>query len=259
MEVPTSAGTTPVMTYVPLEMESARFPVFINLHGGGFCLGFPEVDDVYCRRLAEEAGCVVLNVDYVLAPEHPFPQAVHECYDVARAVADGVLKLPIDPDRMAIGGHSAGGNLAAAVSLLARKRGGPAFALQIIDYAVLDLATPPREKGKGLELRDDLLDLGESYNAWYLQSPGDARTPLASPLLEPDLTGLPPALVITAEADPLRDEGERYARRLKAAGVDVVAKAYAGCGHGFTHVGPAEAADDAWSLMAQRLRAAFAD
>lgn len=258
MEVPTSAGTTPVMAYVPLEMQSARFPVFINLHGGGFCLGFPEVDDIYCRRLAEEAGCVVLNVDYVLAPEHPFPQAVHECYDVARAVVDGAVKLPIDPDRMAIGGHSAGGNLAAAVSLLARERGGPAFALQIIDYAVLDLATPPRDKGKALDLRDDLLDLGESYNAWYLQSPGDARNPLASPLLEPDLTGLPPALVITAEADPLRDEGERYARRLEAAGVDVVAKTYAGCGHGFTHAGPAEAADDAWSLMAQRLRAAFA-
>lgn len=253
----TSEPSTRVMTYLPRTEVAGRLPVFINLHGGGFCLGFPEVDDVYCRRLADEAGCIVVNVDYALAPERPFPAAVHECYVVAREIAAGALPLPIDTERMAIGGHSAGGNLAAAVCLLAREKGGPSFALQIIDYAVLDLATPPREKGKRLRQSDDLLRLGESYNAWYLQSAEDARNPLASPLLAEDLSGLPPALVITAELDPLRDEGEAYARRLEESGVAVVAKNYPGCGHGFTHIGPADAADDAWRLMSARLRSAF--
>jgi acetyl esterase len=253
----TSAGSTRVMIYQPHTVSAERLPVFINLHGGGFCLGFPEVDDRYCRRIADEAGCIVVNVDYVLAPECPFPAAVFECHEVAQKLAEGALALPIDTEKIAIGGHSAGGNLAAAVCLLAGKQGGPSFALQVIDYAVLDLATPPREKGKGAKQSDDLLELGESYNSWYLRSAGDARDPLASPLLAEDLTGLPPALVITAELDPLCDEGERYARRLKEAGVDVVSKTYTGCGHGFTHIGPADAADDAWRLMSARLSVAF--
>jgi acetyl esterase len=255
--VPTSAGSTRVLTYLPRTCDAERLPVYINLHGGGFVLGFPEVDDPYCRRIADEVRCIVVNVDYVLAPEHPFPSAVMECYDVARFLASTPAVMPIDPTKIAVGGHSAGGNLAAAVCLLARERGQPRIALQIMDYAVLDLATAPGAKPKGTTPLDDLAELGELYNAWYLCSVEDARNPLASPLLAPDLAGLPAALIITAENDILRAEGESYANRLRAAGVPLVSRVFTGCGHGFTHIGPKEAADDAWRLICARLREAF--
>jgi acetyl esterase len=257
--VPTSAGSTRLMIYVPRAGDAENLPVYINLHGGGFVLGFAEVDDPYCRRIAEEAGCIVVNVDYVLAPECPFPSAVMECYDVAQFIASTPGWMRIDPARIAIGGHSAGGNLAAAVCLLARERGRPKLVLQIIDCAVLDLATSPKAKQKDPSQPTDLADLGELYNAWYLPSAADAHNPLASPLLAPDLAGLPPALVITAEGDLLREEGEAYAGRLRTAHVDVLSKTYPSCGHGFTHSGPKEAAEDAWRLICSRLREAFRD
>jgi hypothetical protein len=121
--VPTSAGSTSVLTYLPRTCDAERLPVYINRHGGAFVLGFPEVDDPYCRRIADEVGCIVVNVDCVLAPEHPFPSAVMECYDVARFLASTPEVMLIDPTKIAIGGQSAGGNLAAAVCLLARERG----------------------------------------------------------------------------------------------------------------------------------------
>jgi acetyl esterase len=257
--VPTSAGSTRILTYLPRTCEAKRLPVYINLHGGGFVLGFPEVDDPYCRRISDEAQCVVVNVDYALAPEHPFPAAVEECYDVAMVLESDPGSFPIDPTRIAVGGHSAGGNLAAAVCLLARQRSKPRIVLQILDYAVLDLATSPRAKHSEPTPPDDLVELSEHYNAWYLQSAEDARNPLASPALAQDLAGLPAALIITAENDVLRDEGELYAERLRAAGVPVVSRMYRGCGHGFTHIGPREAAEDAWRLICARLREAFHD
>jgi len=255
--LPASIVSTRIMIYYPHAYVKGKLPVFINLHGGGFVLAFPEVDDVYCRRIAEEAMCIVVNVDYVLAPEHKFPAAVHECYDVALSLWNGAGSLPIDPQRIAIGGHSAGGNLAAAVCLLAREKTKPKIALQVMDYPVLDLATPPREKDRSPLPSTDLMELGELYNAWYLKSADDARNPLASPLLAPDLTGLPPALIITAENDVLREEAESYGIRLRAASVPVLRRNYRGCGHGFTHIGPKEAADDAWRLICATLHEAF--
>jgi acetyl esterase len=255
--LPTSAGSTRVMIYLPRERHAAKLPAFINFHGGGFALGFPEVDDAYCRRIAEETPCNVVNVDYVLAPEHPFPEAVYECYDVALHLASDPGEIPIDRGRIAVGGHSAGGNLAAAVCLLARERAKPRIILQVLDYAVLDLATPPRKKLRSPALSTDLAELGELYNAWYLRSSDDARNPLASPLLAPDLAGLPAALIITAENDILRDEGEKYGMRLRAAGVPVLSRVFRECGHGFTHIGPRQAADEAWRLICSRLRGAF--
>jgi len=252
-EVPTRAGDTRVLFYSP---GGRALPVFVNIHGGGFVMGSAGDDDVYCRRLANAAGCAVANVDYRLAPEHKFPVALEECYDVVRWVHDGAAALGVDPARIAVGGHSAGGNLAAAICLLARARREFAAVFQVLDYPPLDLTIDPY----GQDSRDELLSPKARvfFNDCYFNTPEDARNPLVSPLLAGDLAGLPPALVIAAEYDPLRNDGERYARRLAAAGVDATYRLFAGCSHAFTHFGPAAAADEAWNLIAAKLREAFA-
>ncbi|GIG22981.1 carboxylesterase [Cellulomonas chitinilytica] len=197
--------------------------VFVNLHGGGFVLGGWQDDDPYCRFLADASGCAVVNVDYPLAPEDAFPAALHQTYDVLGWIADHGRLLGVDGARLAVGGHSAGGNLAAASALLARRHGRPLLRGVVVDHAPLDLATSPADE-------------------------------LASPVRAQDLGGLPPTLVITAEHDLLRAEGDRYAARLSAAGVDTEHVVFPGCGHGFTHVGPEEQATAAWLRMATFLR-----
>jgi acetyl esterase len=257
-----SGQNTRIMVYYPPMEQNETLPVFVNLHGGGFVLGFAEVDDIYCRLLADSVQCVVVNVDYVLAPEHKFPSAVEECYQLLKWLFEQPDDLHIDPHRMAIGGHSAGGNITASVCLLAKERKEFSIRCQILDYAPLDLATSPKMKkstnpNADKEKAEPFIELAEKYNDWYLKSKKDAINPLASPILADDLKGLPPALVITAEYDVLREEAELYARRMKEAGVDVTYKMYKGCHHGFTHRGPKEAANDAWKLMAEQLRKAF--
>ena len=232
--------------------------VFVNLHGGGFVLGDWRADDPYCRFLADAAGCAVVNVDYVLAPEHPFPAAVHQTYDLLARLAEHGADLALDTSRLAVGGHSAGGNLAAASALLARRRGGPLLRGVVVDYAPLDLSVRPDAKLTGA-VRDDpgaveLAAVGARFDGWYQPDLRDGSDELASPALAPDLTGLPPTLVITAENDLLRAEGDRYAARLRAAGVETEHVVYPGCGHGFTHSGPQEQAVDAWHRMAAFLR-----
>lgn len=258
-----SGRKTRFMVYYPSTEYDDVLPLFVNLHGGGFVLGFAEVDDTYCKLLAEEGHCIVVNMDYVLAPENKFPAAVEECYQLMKWIYNNPGELRSDPQRLAIGGHSAGGNLAASVCLLAKERNEFTIKCQIIDYAVLDLATSPRAKKPiGSKLLDEertesLVDLAEKYNEWYLRTSEDGLNPLASPLLAKDLTGLPPSLVIAAENDFLQNEDQLYAKRLKEAGVKVQYKLYQGCEHGFTHTGPREAARDAWMLMAAFLRDNF--
>lgn len=249
---PTRAGETRVLFCSP---GGRALPVFVNFHGGGFVMGSADDDDVYCRRLANAAGCAVVNADYRLAPEHKFPAALEDCYDVVRWVHDNAAALGVDPARIAVGGHSAGGNLAAAVCLLAKARREFAIIFQVLDYPPLDLTLDPYAQ----ESRDALLTPKAHifFNACYFNTPADARNPLVSPLLAGDLAGLPPALVIAAEYDPLRADGERYAARLRAAGVDATYRLFAGCSHAFTHFGPEEAADEAWALIAAKLREAF--
>lgn len=187
--------------------------VFVNLHGGGFVLGDWRADDPYCRLMADTAGCAVLNLDYVLAPEHPFPAAVEQTYAVLEWLAAQGATIGVDPGRLAVGGHSAGGNLSAAACLLARERGGPRVRGQVIDHAPLDLATSTGAKaarsGYASPTAELDAEVGAKFNAWYLPTPQHATDPLASPLLADDLSGLPPALVITAGQDVLRADGER--------------------------------------------------
>ncbi|WP_327028633.1 alpha/beta hydrolase [Micromonospora sp. NBC_01740] len=227
--VPGPAGDLPVRIHRPA--GEGPLPTLVYFFGGGWTLGSVDTADGICRRLANAVPCQVVTVGYRLAPEHPFPAAVHDCHAATAWLATHPEEFGVDPERVAVGGDSAGGNLAAAVTLLARERGGPRLAAQLLVYPNTDQSAVPDGDGE-----DPLLFNRRSvawYRGHYLTDPADARHPLASPLLAADLTGLPPALVITAEHDPLRAEGERYAHRLREAGVPTTLTRYAGMIHGF--------------------------
>jgi acetyl esterase len=191
-------------------------PCYLHLHGGGFWLGNLEQSESACRAIATDAECVVVDVDYRLAPEHKFPTAAEDSYAALLWTVDHAEELGVDTSRLAVGGGSAGGNLAAVVALVARDRGGPELVLQVLEIAVLDLTRPGRE----------------DTNAMYLADPNDAENPYASPLLASDLAGLPPAVVMSAEYDALRDEDAQYAERLRQAGVPVEERCWEGQFHG---------------------------
>jgi acetyl esterase len=257
--VPTEYGPARALFYWPQGEAKTPLPVYLNLHGGGFVAGTPEHDDSYCRRLAHNLGCLVVNLDYVLAPEHPFPAGLRQSYAVLEWLADQASALGIDPQRMAVGGHSAGGNLATGVAMLARNHPRLNVVHQLIDYAALDASKDPGLKCSSLAqplLRPGLMRF---FNACYLSDPAQASDPLASPALATisELRGLPPATLITAEFDVLRGEAEVYAYKLREAGVPVNERMFAGCDHMFTHLGPDDSAEQAWQMMEDALREAF--
>lgn len=259
--VDTPQGRARALFYWPLVQGDAPLPVYLNLHGGGFIAGVPEHDDSYCQRLAHNIGCLVVNLDYALAPEHPFPAGLNQCFAVLEWLADKAPELGVDPWCMAVGGHSAGGNLATGVAALARGHRRLRVVHQIIDYAVLDLAAPVEGKTSALPkplLRPGLMNF---FMSCYLVDRAQARDPLASPLLASveQLRGLPPTTLIIAEYDVLRAEGQAYAARLRQAGVAVQERMFAGCDHMFTHLGPDESAEQAWQLIEDSLRNAFAE
>lgn len=212
-------------------------PVVVFLHGGGWVLCGLDTHDQTCRALTREAGAVTVSVDYRLAPDARFPAAAEDAYAAACWAADNAADLGGDPSRLAVAGDSAGGNLAAATALMARDRGGPALAFQLLVYPVLDHRrdTPSyRENAQGFFLTGDHM---RWFWEQYLGPGGDGGHPYASPLLADDLAGLPPAHIVTAECDPLRDEGEAYCRRLRAAGVAADLRRYDGMFHGFFGMG----------------------
>ncbi|MBQ1034665.1 alpha/beta hydrolase [Micromonospora sp. C81] len=223
------AGELPLRVYRPA--GSGPLPTLLYFFGGGWTLGSIDTADGICRRLANAVPCQVITVGYRLAPEHPFPAAVHDCHAAASWVAGHADRLGVDPDRLAVGGDSAGGNLAAAVTLLSRAH-GPTLAAQLLVYPNTDQSGEPT----GPADEDPTLFNSRSvawYRTHYLTDEAHAQDPLASPLLADDLTGLPPALVVTAELDPLCAQGQRYAERLAAAGVPTRVRHYPGMIHGF--------------------------
>ena len=230
--IPGPGGDVPARLYA--SDRGGLRPALIYFHGGGWVLGSVDTHDPICRSLAKESGAAVISVGYRLAPEHKFPAAVEDAHAATVWVCANAERLGIDVSRIVISGDSAGGNLATVIAMRCRDGGGPALAGQVLIYPVTDIGLS--ETASYRELSEGYF-LGRAEMAWfaghYLSSPEAARNPEASPLIATDLSWLPPALVITAEFDPLRDEGEAYAERLREAGVPVVLTRYPGVIHGF--------------------------
>jgi acetyl esterase len=220
----------PVRVYRPTLAE--HMPALVYFHGGGLVICNLDTHDRACRMLANASGCVVISVDYRLAPEHKFPTAAEDAYAATRYVAEHPGEFGIDPGRIAVGGDSAGGNLATVVALMARDRGGPSLKFQLLIYPMTDY----EDDSPSMRQYDQNHFLTREVMTWFADSyvaPADRRAPYASPLRAADHSGLPPALVITAECDPLRDQGEAYAEKLRRAGVAVTLKRYDGMIHPF--------------------------
>lgn len=221
----------PIRIHTPL--GHGPFGVCFYFHGGGWVLNSIETHDTLVKRLAAGSGCVCINVEYRLAPEHKYPAAPEDAYSAVQWVYEHASELGCDPNRIAVSGDSAGGNLAAVVCLMARDRGGPKIAYQVLIYPITDCDFERPSyyaNGEGY-----FLSRNEMVWFWdqYLASPDQMREPYASPLRAPSLSDLPPAFVLTAEYDPLCDEGEAYAKALQQAGVQVTLKRYDGMIHAF--------------------------
>jgi acetyl esterase len=238
---------------IPVRIYSPRgegpFPILVYLHGGGWVVGDLEANDADCRTLVNAAECVVVSVEYRLSPEYHFPLPAEDAYWAMCWVAENSARLSGDGAPIAVGGMSAGGNLAAVVALMAQDRGGPSLACQVLTVPVIDFnfgTESYRENGEDYILTRDEM---EWFWGQYLATPEQGANPYASPLRAPDLSCLPPALVQTAEYDPLRDEGQAYAERLTAAGVPVTYRCYQGMIH--MVLGP-EAVSDVVSFLKEQ-------
>ena len=251
-------GPLRIRIYTPL--GTGPFPLLVFFHGSGFVLCSLDTHDGMCRNLCAGANCVVASVDYRLAPEHKFPAGIDDCLHATHWAVAHAAALGANPTRIAVAGDSAGGNMAAVTALRLRDEGGPALCGQLLIYPVTDYHTPGtpsyEENAEGYGLTRDTM---KWFWAHYLNDPSEAAHPHASPLRATNLAGLPPALVITAEYDPLRDEGELYAQKLRVAGVRTALSRYDGVNHGFMFwVGVVDKAGVAMKEACAWLRGAFA-
>lgn len=230
------APDVPVRIYHPLTEDPAPtgLPLILYFHGGGFVIGDLDGTDACCRRLANGVGAIVISVDYRLAPENPFPAAIQDGWSATCWAAEHGGELGGDTDRLVVSGDSAGANLATVVAMLARDRGGPAMAFQVLIYPVVDQRRKARAHGSHVKSAAGVLTLDHQrwFSEQYLGGDGDRSDVLASPILGRH-DGLPPAHIVTGGADPLRDEGEEYARLLNEAGVPATVRRYPGMFHGF--------------------------
>lgn len=232
--IATPGGLVAVRIYWP--RVDMHLPVLMFFHGGGWVFGNPAWVDGPCRALANASGCIVVSVDYRLAPEHRYPTAAEDCYAITKHVAEHPEDFAADPTRIAVAGDSAGGNLAAVVCQMARDRGGPLISYQLLIYPCIDHLD---DSPSMTENSEDYFLTRLGMNWFWNQYAGvaHAQEPYLSPLHAKSLAGLPPAMVITAEYDPLRDQGELYAKRLSEAGVPVTLKRFDGMIHGFFVMG----------------------
>lgn len=255
MFLKTKLGETHIYIHYPLKGEKP-YPLYINIHGGGFVKGHFQADELFCRKVANAVNCAIIDVDYKIAPEFMFPHALNECYNVVKWAYENYEELGIDKNKIAIGGHSAGANLAVGVTLMANKSKDFPIVCQILDYPPIDLFSDPVSK----EVACDTVippEKAKLYTDMYIKEE-DRNNFLASPIFAKgeQLKGLPPALIITAELDSLCKEGEKYASMLIAAGVEVTAKRFLGCSHGFT-IDCKEGHEDAEKMVFNALRKFF--
>jgi acetyl esterase len=256
-DIPGPGGPLRIRLYRPVGAE--RPPALVYLHGGGFVIGSLEAADAVCRRLATVTGCAVVSVDYRLAPEHKYPAAVDDAYAALTWVHDNAHAIAVDGDRLLVGGSSAGANLAAVASLRARDTQGPTVAMQVLIVPALWFSNATESKrafGAGYGLDTATM---EWFARHYVRSEADATDPYVSPYLAPDLRGLPPAVIVTAEFDCLRDEGELYGERLRQAGVEATVLRYAGMIHGFLGLPDVAAGDLAIDHIGELVRARLSE
>ena len=256
--IPGPYGEIPIRIYKP--DSTGPFGALVYYHGGGWVLGNIAMTDLPCRLLAKASGCLVMSVDYRLAPEHKFPAPAEDCYAAVKWLSDNADSVNCDRSRIAVGGTSAGGNLAAVAALMARDRGGPPIAFQLLIYPATCRELDTNSHRQFASNNYYILSRADMEWFWnhYLADPADAANPYACPDRAVTLKGLPPAFTITAEFDPLRDEGEAYAARLREEGVPSVLKRYNGVTHGFFGMpGQVDIAKQAISEAAAALRIAI--
>ena len=259
MQIQGAVGPMRIRLYNPEPNASAPQPALIFIHGGGWCLNTIESHDAVCRGLAREANVVVLSLDYRLAPEHPFPAGLEDCYAATQWISNNAQQLNLDPARLALGGDSAGGNLTAAVLLLTHERQGARIAFQLLLYPAVHTAA----KNESRQAFAQGYALDKTLSHWmYMNYAGkqDPSNPLLSPMLAEDVSFMPPAFVVTASHDPLRDEGQQYAKRLQKEGVKCAYKCYQGMLHGFfnhTYILPMDVGEGAILDCAQHLKDAL--
>jgi acetyl esterase len=257
--IPSTLGPVNATIY-RAEGSDTNPPVYINLHGGGYVMDLTGMDDPACRAIAVQSGAVVVNVDYVVAPQHQFPAPPNQVYEVLQWVAANGASHGWDGSRIAIGGQSAGGSLAAAAARLAFEQGTPSIALQVLHYPPLDLSVPARSKHSPLSKPVLRPWMGEVFDAAYAPDPVTRSDRLISPAGEADtvdLTGIAPAVVIAAENDILHDEARRYADRLERARALVAYHEVAGADHGYD-IDNDELARTSYAMIAGHIRSATA-
>lgn len=258
LTIPTSVAPAGATVYLPTVTEGAPPPVHVNFHGGGYVVALTELDDPLCRFLAAEAGVVVINVDYVVAPQHPFPAPPRQAYEVVRWVAEHGAEQGWDGTRLTVGGQSAGGGLAAAVARQTLEEAGPEIALQVLHYPPLDLATGVRNKRSAVARPVLRPWMGDVFDTSYIPDVRLRRDRLASPAHPSDTTdlkGIAPALIVTAEYDILRAEAQSYADRLRSAGALAGHHDVAGADHGYDGKDDARARET-YALIARHVRQA---
>lgn len=254
--IPTPVGGIAARGYRPSGLGAGLKPLLVYYHGGGFIRGDLDTHDSVCRVLADAAKCLIVSAAYRLAPEHRFPAAAHDAYYAVKALSETAAAFGADKDRIAVGGDSAGGNLAIASCLQARDGDGPRIAAQLLIYPVTDLTSAT--ESKRLYSKGYLLNSMPFYTASYVGPGGDVRHKLASPLLANDLARLPPAIIITAGFDPLRDEGQAFAAKLAGHGVSVDHRCYDDMIHGFVSLrGLLPEADEALRACGGKLAGQF--
>lgn len=233
MNIDIKEGKAHIYILYPLSGRSP-YPLYINMHGGGFVKGHSQRDELFCRKVCSSVNCAVIDVDYKVAPEFMFPCALNECYSVVKWAYENYEEIGIDKNKISVGGHSAGANLAAGIALMANESCDFPLVCQVMDYPPVDLFSDPETK-KNFKSETISPELARTYTDMYIK-PGDRKNPLASPLYASkiQLAGLPKTLIITAELDYLSNEGEEYALMLARAGVEVTVKRFIGAVHGFT-------------------------